>query len=479
MRSEGKGSPRQGSFQAERPLALSDRTKVYLEENADNSVRDAASMARTFGESGQSRGIYESDSSYKDTILEQLSSGSKLQQQVGLEYGAAGNDKLDPNESQSLDGTATQFDIDVPVAYGSAAVGSGVNSMDVAEVGSSAIGASIVLLANEDEAIDITLQSSEVMDRINKERVPCPRLCGGSFSSGIGGIVCFQNGEVRKMWSWYEQSDPKRRIQASGYKGRRSSSEFISSPDLTSKDKANREDTTSVFLTNTSEQDGPPSRQECPRTFQDLEDMTQHARMAQWRSDESSGGESSVDDQSDESVDESASDDDDGGDTEISRKRMYERYFGSSQVKKSASPPRQDSKENTEGIVSPRSPSRQKTNVKFPVSAAEAAFVGPSSDLVPIVYIAHKHDALVLNGQCTELALGWLLGDWYTMSDEIEDASCKELDGKEKSERDGGGWNDEEGTLQAWPLAGEFRIGPFHHFRLACILQSNICLRFR
>ena len=39
------------------------------------------------------------------------------------------------------------------------------------------------------------------------ERVPCPRLCGAVFGSGNGRLTIFRNGEVKKMWNWYQRTD--------------------------------------------------------------------------------------------------------------------------------------------------------------------------------------------------------------------------------------------------------------------------------
>jgi hypothetical protein len=61
--------------------------------------------------------------------------------------------------------------------------------------------------------------STSIMENIETERVPCPRLCGATFGSGNGGLVIFHNGEVRKMWNWYQRTDT---IRHSGVPGGKS-----------------------------------------------------------------------------------------------------------------------------------------------------------------------------------------------------------------------------------------------------------------
>jgi hypothetical protein len=54
--------------------------------------------------------------------------------------------------------------------------------------------------------------ATSMMENIETERVPCPRLCGATFGSGNGGLAIFHNGDVKKMWSWYKRADTVRGI---------------------------------------------------------------------------------------------------------------------------------------------------------------------------------------------------------------------------------------------------------------------------
>lgn len=358
----------------------------------------------------------------------------ELPENADLQYFAAANDNA-LNESLH-DGTTTQFDMDVPIAYGEAAPGPDTNAVDNSAP-------SIVLLSNEEDDVELELviQRNNLAGRMNRERVPCPRLCGGSFSPGVGGIVCFHNGEVRKMWSWYEQSDQKRRIQSPAIKGGPSSLQYSGAPDANVQSRASGGNL-SVFTS--GRQELPHSRQECPRTLQDLEDMTDHARFSQWRSDESSEGGSSVDDQSDESLDESTSGDE-------------EREIGTAQKMPLVSPPRYVGKEGTDdSLSSSGTPSRQKlvsSNMRSNESGPGRAFLGPTSDLVATVYITHEHKDLFFNGQNKELALCWMLGEWDTAEEEdiegpISDGKTKGS-GEERKDSSDWSWEDVRGLAHS------------------------------
>ena len=65
-------------------------------------------------------------------------------------------------------------------------------------------------------AVDVT-GASTIMENIETERIPCPRLCGASFGPGNGGLAIFHNGDVKKMWVWYKRADNVRGVP--GLKG--------------------------------------------------------------------------------------------------------------------------------------------------------------------------------------------------------------------------------------------------------------------
>lgn len=420
-----KQADKQDSPRRERPLVYSERSGIFP---SDGKIGlDAASMLRGIGDSEH---IIGTD---LDGVMHQGTPESP--KAPNLEYFGS---KEVPRPD---DGTSTQFDMDVSVSYGAPMPGEGADAMDMVEVPSPPI----VLLTDEDNAVEIGLQRQKITEQIDKDRVPCPRLCGASFSPGLGGIVCFNNGEVRKMWYWYEKSDPRRRVNMSSGTASASKHRADSADSILRGDESGKEDS-SMF---SSKPKAPTRRQECPRTLQDLEDMTDHARFSQWRSDESSsGGESSIDDESDESLDGFASGDEAGGEMEA-RKRIYEKYFGVAKEKSGSSPSKQGDKGPGEDSTSPpRSPPRQKQaplSEKSNDTAADGAF----ADLVPAVFITYDQDVLVFSGQSEELARGWMLGDWYIVDDqdEVESLSIHPIPERESSNssfRDAAwGWNNQ------------------------------------
>ena len=373
-----------------------------------------------------------------------------MSQQSDLQYFASGAFASNAAPRPD-DGTSTQFVMDVPI----------VSGMDVVEVASPPI----VMLTSEENAIEIGLQRQNISSRrIDKDKVPCPRLCGASFSPGIGGIVCFNNGEVGKMWAWHEQADVRRpRLPAE--KERPASLKHSNPTDSTVTEDMYEGDS-SVFNSESTELTTLRRRKDCPRTLQDLEDMTDHARFSQWRSDESSGEESSSDDESDESLDGFGSEDEGGEKNAEARKRVYEKYFGISRDN-AVSPPSRQGEEKEESIAS-ISPPRSSSSRQKKAPDSSKSLVGgvgstlaenPSSDLVPNVYISYDQDNLGFNGQSERLARGWLLGEWYTV---YEDEQIEAISPRSLSQRDSAGsisthafgWGGDEDALLPRPRSG-------------------------
>jgi hypothetical protein len=115
---------------------------------------------------------------------------------------------------RDADGGLMPFDMDVPVAYGSVAT-SGVKhniQLGITDMASGTVVSSTgvgVVEESKTVAADV-MDSTTIMENIETERVPCPRLCGATFGMGAGGLVVFHNGEVKKMWNWYQRSDTLR-----------------------------------------------------------------------------------------------------------------------------------------------------------------------------------------------------------------------------------------------------------------------------
>lgn len=394
---EERSSPNRSLSLSEAPFAFSDRTQVF-QQGEDGQGRDAATMLRG---TGISEHVGRNESMHQGNLLdEEGTSSSPLK--TDLQYFGSEN-IVSADDTGAAEDASTQFDMDVAVAYGTPSPGQNAHGVNAMEVESPPV----VLMSNDDNEIEVGLERSRLPIQIDKDKVPCPRLCGGSFSPGFGGIVCFNNGEVRKMWSWYT-------APTSTGKAKTESLQQNTLSESKALHESAEQGDLSVFSSKPEEL--PMSRrQELPRTLKDLEDMTDHARFSQWKSDESSGGESSMDEESDESLDGLASEDDEEAEVDMeARKRMYEKYFGVSPGGLLESSPPNGS------ISPPRSPARSKQSAKSSDTAPEGNFAGPSSDLVASVYIAYDHDTAVLGGQSKELALGLMFGEWDPVEEDGE-----------------------------------------------------------
>lgn len=308
-----------------------------------------------------------------------------------------------------------QFDMDVSLAYGSVTTKtqSGVRLVGVTDAPATLTLVSNPSITSDGVSVQVGLShSAPVVQQVNADKVPVPRLCGAVFGSGGGGLICFHNGEVRKMWTWYQKSNAKRRMPGIG-------GSTIFSP-------AN--DPYNQFASRTSikkaldetERKNAVTR-ENPRTLQDLMDMTITAKEAQWgEGNDGTRSPISLDSETDSSAEDLFDDDSLGGsnssdsddssvDKETSKSDMYKTYFGKSRRAVAVLSEFAKDKSATDGgspATSPRS-----SNRKFATTKTE--FGGLSAEvLAPIVCVTHAHDQLVMNGQCPELAERWKLGSW-------------------------------------------------------------------
>jgi hypothetical protein len=144
-----------------------------------------------------------------------------------------------------------------------------------------------------------------------------------------------------------------------------------------------------------------------------------------------------------------------------STSRDDEREIGTAQKKPLVSPPRYVGKEGTDdSLSSSGTPSRQKlasSNIRSNESGPGRAFLGPTSDLVPTVYITHEHEDLVFNGQNKELARGWMLGEWdITEEEDIEGPiSGGQTKGNGKERKNSGAWSWENVREGLWSHSGK------------------------
>lgn len=213
--------------------------------------------------------------------------------------------------------------------------------------------------------------------------------------------LAFHNGAVKKMWHWWERSDPTRLPPMPDSIGEQPLSD--SSGPLYSVDNVGG-----------SAKSQKLSTANCPRTLKDLNDMVKTAKEAQWGehndSDHSSTGlpvlgENFFEDDSDMSSDVGEDHYDDGVDMQ-----------DASQTKKSGAHGPSNRVVSTAVELMDRS-----ENVMFNQVA------GVSSDmLTSVVKITHTFDRVALNNQKKEYAELWMIGDPHMNLKEknLLNASC-------------------------------------------------------
>lgn len=316
----------------------------------------------------------------------------------------------DTSSSQvAMDG-GMPFELDVPVAYTITSGGiAGVQLSGVNEsISNNATPIGTSLSEGTDQTGADARAAAVLMENIDADRIPCPRLCGATFGPGVGGLVTFHNGAVGKMWQWYQRNDSNRLSTVPG---------LIGEPSVPAVGIAEN-------TRHHGAQEGAPDQmamsRQCPRSLQDLIDMTSAAKEAQWgdRDNGSEGGSSAdvralginfFEDDSDSSSDLPEDDYDDLGDAmgPKNSKGLYDSYFGDTRR------PTTETSENAD--LSGRKSERKLSN---PV-------VGPSSDmLTPVVRVSHEFDRLALNNQNVDLARAWTLGEWDY--DVLEDVAAEE-----------------------------------------------------
>jgi hypothetical protein len=305
------------------------------------------------------------------------------------------------------------FEMDVPaVAYGTVSTG-GISGVQVGPVdlASPKVPATAAIPEEANNAaadVRDVAAMAERMDNIETERIPCPRLCGATFGPGIGGLAMFQNGDVRKMWLWYDRAGSSRLsgIPASISAPEQAFSELVSPMDPARAGSPDKHLKTSL--------------PRCfPRSLKDMMDMTAAVKEAQWG--EVNETDAASDDQEDNSGDNffeymstgSLSSDSDNEPAEfinISNEkgsRIYENYFGNFRRPIAEPPGGAARKLGNEEHQS------QSSLVGSHASGRKIQVVGPSSDtLAPTVHVTHDFDKLALNDQSAQLAREWELGQW-------------------------------------------------------------------
>ncbi len=170
------------------------QAKVFPESNEGNSLIDVASIWGVTTNTAADFGMSQKD----DSKIEQSGSVSPLKVTVATE------DSL-RNSGRRQDGSFMPFDMDVPVpvAYNTVASGN-LNSIQLGMTEMTPLSA---IINSTDDGVERKLNSASIIENIDTGRVPCPRLCGAVFGPGNGRLVVFRNGEVKKMWNWYQRTD--------------------------------------------------------------------------------------------------------------------------------------------------------------------------------------------------------------------------------------------------------------------------------
>eukprot|EP00980_Cylindrotheca_fusiformis_P009435 scaffold2065_cov107-Cylindrotheca_fusiformis.AAC.5 len=318
--------------------------------------------------------------------------------------------KMDPNLAdpnttstglQLGEGGILPFDLEVPVAYGSVSANPQVAMTDM---NSGTVLSSGGLEETEPVSTDVR-ETTPILENIESERVPCPPLCGATFGFGNGGLVMFHNGEIKKMWNWFQRTDTIRLASVPSRKTDISASDEL----LSSRINASIRDNYG------------------PRTLKELANMMKTAKEAQWgerdgSDDSGSEGQLSADDNffEEESLDSNSSDSgDDGSLAQTSNDHLYNRYFGSTAWKGTVEKGGNDGSHRRQNSESSAATPTRKT----------VPFVGPSYDmLAPVVRVTHELDSAIVSHQSLELAQGWELGVWQapTFSGSLESAKGKE-----------------------------------------------------
>jgi hypothetical protein len=316
---------------------------------------------------------------------------------------------------------APQFDID-PSSNNAVRGLSRMTDSIKEEASAPSIIAGVDLVSSMEEVVDnneVGASATEVaIDPVFASLVPSPPLCGVAFS-GVGGLITFNNGPVKRMWSNYKQNQSKSTPTSPNNLSQIS----IRPQPMKKGDDAMSDDEDASINNETAGQERQrESETHFPRTLLDLIEMNLQSQSLQWGDGEneqsdgnapsdngggsssSSGESSSYEDgdllalDSDESSRVSAASDDSEGFYHVAASNdstpgdsssMFDAYFSSSRKPL---------------LVAER-------------ESSSGAFAGLPS-LSPTVLISRKHDDILLNGQSPHLANLLKLGDqWWLTRD--------------------------------------------------------------
>ncbi|KAL7466238.1 hypothetical protein ACHAXS_006526 [Conticribra weissflogii] len=281
------------------------------------------------------------------------------------------------------------------------------------------------------EVQNISIQNIPI-DPKKAAKVICPPLCGAIFSpGGVGGLVKFGNGPVKRMWSWYQSNQNTSPI--SPY-SRTLREKILGDDGFEETDDASDEK-----KMNTSKEGTRGDNQKFPRTMFDLIEMSASAKIHQWGEENNENNTDNVSNEDSSSSSESSGtssegdsdrfyndDETSGSDSEsfyhVRRKNsasddsdsfegnMFDDYFAAS--RKSLLGPFPSSN------VDDHSSANQKVGTRTLEDGGNERFAGLPS-LSPNVVVTKRYDEIVLNGQLPELAQLLQLGDCWWLSDDF------------------------------------------------------------
>ncbi|KAL3918200.1 MAG: hypothetical protein SGILL_004350 [Bacillariaceae sp.] len=299
------------------------------------------------------------------------------------------------------------FDMDVPVqpAYGT--VNTRTGSVGGLQMGISEISSSAMVSASVDDAGEAKVRdTTSMMENIETDRIPCPRLCGATFGVGNGRLVVFNNGEVKKMWDWYQKSDM---IRLSNVPGGQVDTSSTSDPKM---------------LMSKSSTDGDEKARVSPsfgpHSLKELTDMVATAKEAQWGEVNGTSAspddamsvlenffeDESLDSNSDDSGDEDEDDVDEEDQLDLPGEEIDKQHFGNRQWRSN----------HRSTMVDGQNQDSSRHRHSF----------GPSSDMLSPIVRVTRSNPTVLNGQSVDLAKRWKLGNW----DQDDDESRRDFQGE-------------------------------------------------
>jgi hypothetical protein len=224
------------------------QTQVFPDVNEGNTLLDIAGMFSGKAESGVRLASKGTDNRNEERSISPLKSS-------GLD------DTLRESSRRADIGMFMQFDMDVQVqaAYGT------VNNLGGLQEGIPGMTSNVIRGTSTEVAESLVRDAPSRIENIETGRIPCPRLCGASFGHGNGSrLVLFHNGEVKKMWNWYQKTDMMRLSSVPGHQNDIAS---ISNPEAHSKESTEEYKIKEIHLQISG-----------PRSYRELKDMVTTAK---------------------------------------------------------------------------------------------------------------------------------------------------------------------------------------------------------